>query len=237
MRLSYLIRRVPAEFKVPIDLNDWDDPAWQNADELQVGHFHPQSSDHRPRTRARLLHDQKQLFLRFDVEDRYVVSRAMQFQQPVYCDSCVEFFVQPKPTAGYFNIEMNCGGALLMYYIEDPKRTGDGFAKYTPIRAEDARQLVIHHSMPSIVDPERVEPTIWRIGAIIPTPMLESYVGALGDPAGQAWRGNFYKCAEKSSHPHWASWSPIGQTLNFHQPEFFGELRFGSSSSAVRNKT
>jgi cellulose/xylan binding protein with CBM9 domain len=60
----------------------------------------------------------------------------------------------------------------------------------------------------------------------IPFAMMESYVSATGDPRGQTWRGNLFKCGDETSHPHWASWAPIGQELNFHQPEKFGELRF-----------
>ncbi|MCD6337129.1 MAG: hypothetical protein J7M01_02720, partial [Candidatus Marinimicrobia bacterium] len=37
--------------------------------------------------------------------------------------------------------------------------------------------------------------------------------------------GNLYKCGDKTSHPHWASWSPIDK-LNFHQPKHFGEFVF-----------
>ena len=58
---------------------------------------------------------------------------------------------------------------------------------------------------------------------------MEPYIGTIGDVRGQTWRGNFYKCGDHTSHPHWASWSPIGEQLDFHQPEFFGELRFADS--------
>ena len=57
---------------------------------------------------------------------------------------------------------------------------------------------------------------------------MEQYVGRLCNLPGQTWRGNFYKCADRSSHPHWASWSPLGEPLNFHTPQFFGPLRLES---------
>jgi hypothetical protein len=50
----------------------------------------------------------------------------------VWKDSCVEIFLQPKPDAGYFNLEMNAGGAHLCCYIEDPERVPGGFKKFTP---------------------------------------------------------------------------------------------------------
>ena len=42
---------------------------------------------------------------------------------------------------------------------------------------------------------------------------------------GEVWRGNFFKCVEENSHPHWASWSPVDE-FNFHLPQCFGVLRF-----------
>src|SRR5271170_6561767 len=105
MELSYLVRRVSTPPSGEIGL---EDPLWSRADELEISHFHPRSSDHRPRTRARLLHDAANLFVRFDVDDRYVVSRSTRYQDMVCFDSCVEFFFRPKADRGYLNLEINC---------------------------------------------------------------------------------------------------------------------------------
>ena len=154
------------------------------------------------------------------------MAKHTEFQSPVWRDSCVEFFVQPRGSGGYFNFEINCGGALLSYYIEDPTRTADGFAKFTRLSPEHGGRIRINHSLPSLVVPERGEPIEWHIGCSIPLEVLEAYTGSLGPMAGQTWRGNFFKCADDSSHPHWASWAAIGEELNFHQPEYFAPLRF-----------
>jgi hypothetical protein len=223
---SYLIHRVPGDFKAPNKIGDWDDLAWNHVAVAEVSHFHARSSDFHPVTQARLMHDGERIFLRFDVQDRYVISTATEFQQAVFKDSCVEFFFRPRMEAGYFNVEMNCGGTLLMSYIVDPARTAAGFAKFQLVTAEDAGKIVIHHSMPKVVDPEIAEPVNWRIGAIIPMAALEPYMGKVGELSGQKWTGNLFKCAEKNSHPHWGAWSPIGEVLNFHQPKYFGQFRF-----------
>ena len=91
----------------------WDGPRWRAAEEARIGHFHAASSPHRPVAAARLMYDAASLYLRFRVEDRYVVAKHSQFQDPVWRDSCVEFFVQPRPSGGYFNFEINCGGAAV----------------------------------------------------------------------------------------------------------------------------
>jgi Carbohydrate-binding family 9 len=223
MERSYLVRRISTPLSGEIGL---DDPLWGHADELEISHFHPRSGDHRPRTQVRLVHDAVNLFVRFDVNDRYVVSRSTLYQDMVCFDSCVEFFFRPRPDCGYFNFEINCGGTLLCYYVEDPRPTETGIAKYTRVSAEQAGRLKIDHSMPAVVFPERSEPTRWQIGCRIPLAVVEDYVGPLGDPRQWHSDGNFYKCADHSSHPHWASWSPIAEVLNFHQPQYFRPIQF-----------
>ena len=223
--MTYYYTAYPAAGTAPLDA-PWESPLWQQAEEARIDQFHAASSSHRPDARARLLYDAANLYLRFRVEDRYVVAKHTQFQDPVWRDSCVEFFVQPRPSSGYFNFEINCGGTLLSRYIEDPTRTPDGFAKSTRLSSEHGERIRIAHSMPSIVVPEQPGPVVWHIGCQIPLAVLEAYAGPFGPLAGQAWRGNFYKCADDSSHPHWASWAPIGEALNFHQPACFAPLRF-----------
>jgi hypothetical protein len=80
--------------------------------------------------------------------------------------------------------------------------------------------------MPAHVPQEITEPIEWRVQLAIPARVLEAFVGPLGNFSGQAWRGNLFKCADATSHPHWASWNPIGAELNFHRTEYFGMLRF-----------
>jgi hypothetical protein len=219
----------PAEGPSPLDA-DWQSPLWQRAQEAPVDRFHPASSMHRPRTRAGLLYDRANLYLRFRVDDRYVLSTTTKYQGPVSRDSCVEFFVEPRRSGGYFNFEINCGGTLLLYFVEDPRRTAKGFARYTRVAPEHGRRVLIRHSMPSVVFPEEPGPIVWQIACQIPLGVLEAYVGPLGPLPGQQWRGNFFKCADESSRPHWASWAPIGEELNFHQPGRFAKLRFAPAS-------
>ena len=195
---------IPAQVSDPLQ-EPWDGPRWQAAEEARIVQFHAASGPHRPAAVAKLVYDAANLYLRFRVEDRYVVAKHTQFQDPVCRDSCVEFFVQPRPSCGYFNFEINCGGTLLCYYIEDPARTADGFAKFTRLSCEHGQRIRVVHSLPAPVVPERQEPVVWHIGCAIPLDVLEACAGRLGPLAGQTWRGNFFKCADDSSHPHWAS--------------------------------
>jgi len=226
---TYWVRRTD----VPPGLDGrWGGPAWRKAEVLRVGHFHPASSDQRPLTLAKLLHDDGHLYGMFRVRDRYVVCRHSGYQTPVYKDSCAEFFVRPKPDKGYLNFELNCGGGLLLYYIsncarkQNPADPDDEFEAFTKVPEVVGSRVAIYHSLPVVVDPENQDKVEWLLEFHIPVSVLETYVGPLGKLAGQEWRANFNKCADESSHPHWASWSPIGAELNLHQPDKFGVLCF-----------
>jgi len=217
---TYVVRKaaVAPELK-----GEWTGAAWRNAETFAVRHFHEQSSEHHPEVQGKLLYTGEGIHVIFRVDDRYVVSRHTQYQDPVCKDSCVEFFVQPKPDKGYLNFEVNCGGALLLEYHE---RDSEGNDRAVAVPYEIARSIAIYHSMPEIVVPEIAEKTVWYVEYFVPFSVFEHYVGPLGAVAGQTWRANFYKCADQSSHPHWGAWAPIAQKLSFHQPRFFGAIRF-----------
>jgi len=221
--LKYVI---PLAQTRPSLTGQWRENAWRNVPVATISHFHQRSSEHRPRVEAKLTYMPDSLFVFFKVHDRYVRSVHTEFQSSVCLDSCVEFFVEPKPGKGYLNFEINCGGTLLVYYIEDPTRAEHGFKKYTIIPWEQAQQIQIYHSLPAVVEPEITEPVEWNIEYRIPFQFIEEYVGPLGALRGQQWRGNLYKCADQTSHPHWATWAPLGDKLAFHLPEYFAPLHF-----------
>ncbi len=204
----------------------WDGPGWDAAHVAEVAHFHPKGSDHRPTTHVKVLYDDENLHAMFRVADRYVRCRHTQYNAMVCQDSCVELFVRPKPDRGYFNFEVNCGGALLLSYIEDPTRTPDGFRRFTRVPEPLGRRVEIRHSLPENIEHEIPDPVTWYVACRIPFKLFEVYVGPIEAFPGRIWRGNFYKCADESTHPHWGSWTPQGEPLNFHRPEIFGEWHF-----------
>jgi len=204
----------------------WDGPAWRRAPALAIGHFHARSTDHRPGAGAKLLHSGDILYALFRVDDRYMRSVHVDYESDTYKDSCVELFVQPEGREGYFALEANCGGAFSLRYVEDPTRTPNRFARWSAVSPGDAAGVRMAHSMPARVDPELAGPVSWWVEVAFPCRAMEPYCGPIGPLSGQRWRGNLFKCGDETSHPHWASWAPIGEELNFHQPRYFGDLEF-----------
>ncbi len=210
----YAVKRLAGA--IVIDGN-WNKAAWATIkpalityDIINVPAFHPT-------TEVKMVYDTGNLYVIFLVHDRYVRSLTTKVNGPVWKDAAVEFFFCTDTTRPdrYFNLEINCGGTLLLGY------------NAVLLMMDDIRSIEVAHSMPAVVDPEAAGPVDWTIEYRIPLAMLAKY-GRMTRPArGVRWRANFCKIAENSSNPHHMTWSPIeGPQPTFHMPQYFGRLDF-----------
>ena len=218
--MTYAVHR----FGVPLTIDaDWDKAVWKNVETIELTHYMGDRPKHFPRVRAKMLYDADALYVIFHVEDQYVRAVAQKHQDPVCRDSCVEFFFVPgmDDSAGYFNIEMNCGGTMLANFQIIPREDA---IQITPA---DLERIQVARTLPRTVDPELTEPTTWTVAYRMPTDILAKYCPSATKPApGVTWRANFYKCGDQTSQPHWAMWNEIPGELGFHKPEHFAPLRF-----------
>lgn len=220
---AYIVTQSKIDFRLS---GNWNSPEWRDIPTLSIDNFLPESSGQRPLTYVKLLHDRTSIHVFFKVKDCCVRCTHTGYQAHVWKDSCVEWFVRPKPDKGYFNFEVNCGGSLHASYVEDPARLPDrSLKKSTPLSTERCSSITIFHSLPAIVEPEITVPTEWLIELAVPIPLFEHYLGPLENLTGQEWRANFYKCGDETSHPHWAAWNPVTEK-NFHLPHEFGKITF-----------
>jgi len=179
--------------------------------------------EHFPGTEVKLTYSERAIHVIFRVEDRYVRAVARQHQDPVCRDSCVEFFFTPDEdiTQGYFNIEMNCGGIMLFHYQPEP-RIGQ-----VVIPREQCEKMPIAHTLPRRIEPEMPGPVTWLVEYTLPLNLLMAYRKMTPPAPGVIWRGNFYKCGDRTPHPHWLTWAPVtAPKPDFHRPECFGRLVF-----------
>jgi hypothetical protein len=177
---------------------------------------------HFPETEFKALHDGAAIHLLFRVRDRYVVARKTRYQDPVCEDSCVEFFFYPGESSerGYFNLEVNCCGTFLFRFQR---------ARGCDVKAvseEHASRVGIGSSLDCrVIDPERSGPLTWMVHVRVPVEVIAAVVP--GASLSGAWRVNLYKCADRSSHPHWLTWRPVRASgPDFHRPESFGRFVF-----------
>ena len=223
--MHYTVKRAAASLSSP-DAN-WDRTEWRDVEYLEVTHFPWPDSGHRPRALARVLYDDRFLAVIFRVEDRYVRAVAEKFQDSVCLDSCVEFFVAPLPDSeAYFNFEVNCGGTMLLHRCPSATEREAG-GETVRVSADDGLTIAVAHSLPSIVEPEIAEPTTWTLEYHVPFDLFASYFDVAAPTSGTGWKGNFYKCGDRTSHPHWGSWAPVHtERPSFHQPSFFQPIIF-----------
>jgi hypothetical protein len=201
----------------------WDKSPWKQIRPITIARHMGEKPSHFPRTQAKIAYDRDALYVIFRVEDRYVRAVTAENQGPVCTDSCVEFFFTPGSDVsdGYFNLEMNCGGTMLLYHQKAREQQA------VMISAADLGRITVAHSLPQVVDPEIAKPVTWTVEYRVPLEMLKKYAPLTRPAAGVTWRANFYKCGDKTSHPHWLTWSPVGVPKpDFHRPEFFGVLKF-----------
>lgn len=134
----------------------------------------------------------------------------------VHEDSCVEFFMQREEGDSYINFEFNAAGVCYASYHQDRHQS----SKFS---ADDYREI----KRIATFQGKRMEQTAgvysWSVTALIPWHIMGYGVGEIP----QMMRANFYKCGDKTAHPHYLSWSPIVEDFPaFHRPQFFGELYF-----------
>lgn len=203
-----------------------DDTHKRDIEQLFVDSFHPSSADHKPQTKLALSHDPEVLYGTFSVDDQYVLAVQEGYNAPVFLDSCVELFLEVPGVKGYFNFEFSANGTYRIFHIIDPTRVGYEFQEYYPVEFAIGQTIEVVSSLPEKVYPQVDTPLSWELSFRIPL----SFFKYFNDDATfqGSWRGNAFKCAGESSHPHWASWVSIGDELNFHKPDCFGSFHFAN---------
>lgn len=202
---------------------DWNKSQWKNVETIKVDKHMGGLPKFAPIVEAKMTYDDKNVFVIFRVQDKFVKSTVQEFNGAVSENSCVEFFFSPDSShpLSYFNLEVNAGGTPLIYYISDP------WKKFVKLEDKDISKIEIAHSLPKKVDPEITEPITWFIECRIPLDMLQKYSNVSVPGAGVTWKGNFYKTGSKTSNPNYMTWSFVDHPKpNFHLPQFFGTLKF-----------
>ncbi len=164
-----------------------------------------------------IAHDNKKLYLYYQVEGEQLRAANTKDFESVWEDSCVEFFVQRKGEKEYRNFEFNVLGVLLAAEHEN-RETSQKFTQ--KIMSSIERFTTIKHYYEG-----ELQLSDWTLYAEIP----KEAIGFSSDEklSGQTIGANFYKCGDETPEPHFISWNPIGiPKPDFHVPEYFGELTF-----------
>ncbi len=202
---SYRVVTLPAT-TAPADVD------WSAIPAAPIDHFF-WLTGHTPETAAQLAYIEDFGFvLRMTCRETSPKAVYRRYNQPVYTDSCLEFFCDWLGDGRYVNMEMNANGTLLSC-------VGPDRHDRTPITELSGGEIFVVKG--------EINHDSWNVIAYIPTSLLCRILGVDSIPFGKGYtlRGNFYKCGDETAVPHYGMWSPIGtEKADFHRPEYFGTL-------------
>ncbi len=172
---------------------------------------------YRPDASFTVAHGEDCILLKFFVKEKAIRAIYRYTNDPVYKDSCVEFFISFDKDDGYYNIEFNCIGTCLSGF--GPTRNNRKLLPEALI-SKIKRLALIRDS--NGAGKNLVE---WELTCIIP---LEVFVHhQIKCLRGRHCTVNFFKCGDELPEPHFLSWNGISSNSpDFHLPEFFGPMHF-----------
>ncbi len=152
-------------------------------------------------------------YLHYEVKESHVLTTQKGITGNVWKDSCVEFFMSLDNGFSYYNFECNAVGSRLLNYK-------NGQAKKESTQ-EVLEKIIVQTSLPLFTNLDIKEETHWSLSAFLPVHLFNGLTLSVG----KKMRGNFYKCGDQTTQPHYLSWTTIHHAKpNFHLPEFFGYL-------------
>ena len=161
-----------------------------------------------PQTTFTLAHTDEILYVRYEVKGEVPLSTKANDLELVNEDAYVEIFIGDADNTHYWNFEFNPAGVCNASHRKERKVD---VVRLNPEQLTSIKrygqQLCAAH---------------WTLLVGIPLSLIE-----LDLAREHARRANLYKCGDKTSMKHYASWNPIlAEAPAFHLPEFFGEIQF-----------
>lgn len=166
--------------------------------------------------RAKLAWNADAIHVLLHAEETNILARFQGECDPVWRDSCLEFFFCPvEEDPNYFNIECNPNGAMFW---------GLGKGREDRIRFVPLDIGKLFSTKVSIQEGG------WRVEHTIPTTVIQRFFPTYQPAAGKKIRANLYGVTEDKVPGHSLMWSPITNgKRDFHQSAFFGQMVFGES--------
>jgi hypothetical protein len=170
-----------------------------------------------PEVSFKIAHSGDCIFIKYDVKEHEVLARYKQTNDPVYKDSCVEFFIAFDDEKAYYNIEFNRLGTCLGRFGADrDNRTMLPVEVLKTIRHDRTIEQIAGTSEPVIN---------WTLTVAVPIEVFCFH--KFNTILHKKSKMNFLKCGDDLSQPHYLAWNNIiSEKPDFHLPEFFGEADF-----------
>lgn len=171
---------------------------------------------YKPEVYFTIAHHNDCIFIKFFVSENATRALYKKPNDPVYKDSCVEFFIALNDEKEYYNFEFNSiGTCLLGFGSEKTNRR---------LLPEEIIAKIRHYETMTNGDTEK-NWVNWELTLMIPTEVFIYHENVF--LRGMTCRANFFKCGDELPEPHFLTWSNIkAETPDFHLPEFLGTMYF-----------
>jgi hypothetical protein len=174
--------------------------------------------DYAPEVTFSVAHCDDCVLLKYYVSEEVVKASWFRPNDPVYTDSCVEFFIAFDDESNYYNVEFNVIGTCKLNY-------GLGRNDRMEIDPENIsliRYQVCLHNELHVKNKKAIH---WEIAVVIPIEVFSQ--NTLLSLRGRKCRVNFYKCGDDLPKCHFLAWNNVkAPSPNFHVPESFGLMEF-----------
>ncbi|MEA4831062.1 MAG: carbohydrate-binding family 9-like protein [Oscillospiraceae bacterium] len=168
--------------------------------------------DYRPLTYAQIiLVPDDAFYIKLTCHESNPLSRYTKFYDPVYTDSCMEFFANfaPEKSKLFINCEMNSLGTSLIGVGEE-RHNRKKLSEFTDILPQ----------VEAVREDDR-----WSVTMRFELETIYKIYGKIDFTPGYEFKGNLYKCGDDTPVLHHLMWNPVEtEKPDFHRPDFFGEL-------------
>ncbi|HUT24173.1 MAG TPA: carbohydrate-binding family 9-like protein [Sumerlaeia bacterium] len=237
MPRRYICYRANGPIRVDGEL---DEPSWETAPwtEEFVDIEGEEGPRPRLRTRAKMLWDDKRLYVGAKLEEPHVWATLTAENSHVYNDNDFEVFIDPdSDNQEYFEFEINALNTVWNLFLKRPYRNGGPWM----VRGMEGQESGVHVDG-TLNDATDVDEG-WSLEVAFPwTGVTEHVHGAAPPRDGDRWRVNFsrvewetvvekgrYQKASELRSEHWA-WSPQG-VVDMHRPERWGYVQFSTAAT------
>ncbi len=202
-----------------LDSSSYDNCIWNEIDSLCIDCYPWNLNGYMPVTKVKLLYTELCFHILFKSYEKNPMITYFRMNEPVWKDSCVEFFFNPDPENDerYLNFEVNAAGTLLL---------GIGNGRQNRLYINDV-EPEIFNIRPLFSYEQSYSSNIesWSVEYCIPFNLIKKYYENFSVASGKKMAANFYKCGDETAYPHYGCWNPIEYSKpDFHRPEFFGTL-------------
>ena len=193
---QYIIKRVDGQ------------PDWAHIPVMQID-YQKKDVKHGIQAWAQLCWNDEGICVHLACKEKNIRKELTQKLDPIWEDSCLEFFLRPTEDMHYLNIEFNPNCAVFLGYS---------------IRKPNITRLILPNHMDTFRPIVNFTEDGWEITYIVPFALVQNFFPAFVPKSGLQFYGNCYKCGDKTEIPHFLMWNPLPAECSFHTPEHFGKL-------------